>query len=482
MRNLELIVKEFNVKNECLLQLAKKLIAIGTSKATVSAMRICCKLNMYIPAKFNTDVAKLISDSATHKTILVRSETAIALRELLVEGGLYEFTAINALKKLLKDPQSSVQVFAFESLCWRIHSKQYFQTSILGLVISCLEIKNWRIRFIFVRQLIAILTSIEAKNRKPIVAFFAKCLNDTEQDVSMLAMQNLKGVTGLIDIEDLVDKIMPELTKTMNNDNLEVKLAMCESLCHLSPYLVKNNEAMSQLKGMVMGLAKDTNSEIRVRLLLNVEPYLKSVMSQSTNVTILGIITDLLADKNWKIRINGIKSLELLVIKFPDDFASDEKILKIFHEKLTDRISNIRKGAILSLRNIAQAQGGSWCEKYCVPILHAFGEHPNYLYRINFLFGIAEVFQLISASVLLKEVELVFKLGRDPVPNIRFQALLVLLRIAQIGEDKLVEDKVRKSADGLTNDPDGEVRRLAKSIGGTKELKAISEKGFELVI
>ena len=111
-----------------------------------------------------------------------------------------------------------------------------------------------------------------------------------------------------------------------------------------------------------------------------------------------------------------------------------------------------------------------------MPIIHSYTDHQNYLYRFNYLFGISEVFKSLPAAIQTKEVELVVKMTKDGVPNIRFQALLVLLQFAQLLEDKTVEERARKVADGLLGDSDGEVRRLAKAIAATKELKSIVEK------
>lgn len=56
MRNLELIVREFNIKHECLIALAKKLQNSGCTKAHISASRICCKLHGFVPQKYGSEL------------------------------------------------------------------------------------------------------------------------------------------------------------------------------------------------------------------------------------------------------------------------------------------------------------------------------------------------------------------------------------------------------------------------------------------
>lgn len=454
----------------------KKLVSLNTAKSCISASRFCCRLASYIPSKFNNDVVKILTDNASHKMVQVRVETAIALRELLVEGGFYEFAALNALKKLIKDPQSSVQIFAFETLCWRAHSKQYYQTAIFGLVMSCLEVKNWRIRYVLVRQLACVLGSLEAKNRKPIVAYYAKYLADPEVEVSILAIKTLKNVLNLIDLEDLIEKILPEITKLISNENADIKLALCLSVPSIASVVVKVPEALNQIKNAIGLLAKDPNPDVKARLLLNIEPYLKTLASSSINNQFAGIIYELLADKNWKIRVQGIKALEQFVIKFPEDFAQDDRVMKVFNDKLTDRIANVRKSALKSLKTIAQSQGAAWTEKNLLPIIHAYVDHPNYLYRYNFLYEIGEVVLVLAQPTQLRETEIILKLTKDAVANIRFKALLTLLKIAQRSDDKGNEERLRRAADALIADPDNEVKRFAKNIVATKDTKQIVEK------
>lgn len=473
---MEAIVREFNVKHDCLILLAKKLVAAGSSKAAIAASKLVCRLSGYIPTKHNNEVVKILTDNASHKLINVRLETAVALREVLSEGGFYEFAALTALKKLVKDPQSSVQVFAFETLCWKAHSKAYFQNSLFPLVAGCLEVKNWRIRFVLVRQLQHVLGSLDPKMRKQIVAMFAKCLSDAEMEVSVLAIQTLRTALPLFDTDDVVEKVMPELTKLASSDNPEVKMALAATIPALAPVLAKLPEAFGQVKTIVTALSKDANPDIKAKLVLNIEPYLRTLNAQTTNLAFLTLVFELCADKNWKVRVQGLKALEQLAIKFPDDFAQDDKVLKAFNDKLTDRISSVRRNAIGCLRGIGLIQGSAWIEKNYLPLIHAYVDHPTYLYRFNFLFGIAEVFKTLPASSQAKEAELVLRLTKDTVPNVRFQALLVLLQFAQLLEDKTNEERVRKAADALLSDADSEVRRLAKTIASTKELKSIAEK------
>ena len=56
-------------------------------------------------------------------------------------------------------------------------------------------------------------------------------------------------------------------------------------------------------------------------------------------------------------------------------------------------------------------------------------ENQNYLYRMNYLFGIGEIYKYISVSALEKEIVNICKLVKDPVPNVKVVVIKTLLRI-----------------------------------------------------
>ena len=477
-----MIVRENNLKHDCLFQLSKRLFTTGNTKAMISAARISCRFANWIPPKNMNDIAKMLAECTAHKSVVVRAETATALREVLVEGSVLESTALAGLKRLVKDPQSTVQVNAFQSLCSGIHSKVYFSSVVLPLIVSCLETRNWRLRYVFVKHSQSIMALLDSKQRKPVVAMLSKCLSDSESEVAVLALQSLKNLTSVLEPEEFIEKLLPELSKALSSESLEMKRALAATVGHLSPLLIKHAESFSQLRTIIASLSKDSVPETRVSLLQNIEPYLKASVSPSTSQAFMMQLTEFLNDKNWKHRAAALRILESLMLSFPDDFPADEKTARMFQEKLTDRIANVRRTAVIVLRNLSIAQGTVWTEKYSLPLIVGFSENNNYLYRMNFPLGIAVMFQLLSPAVLTKQIELLSAMVRDGVPNIRYQSLLSLLQVTQGSDDKSIEERLRRIAEAVQGDSDPEVRRLAKSITGNKDVRGVVEKNEVLNI
>ena len=482
MSNLEKIITENNVKHECIIALAKKCQASNSSKGLVSASRLCCRFAAYIPSKFSPDIAKILNDNSAHKSTLVRKDTAIALREILIESGPYEFVAINNLKKMIKDPQDTVKVMAIESLCSRQHSRNYFMSSIFNMLLSCIDQKSWRTRFVIVKQMPDILGSVDPKSRRQISGFFFKAINDPELEVAIKALEVSRYLPNLIDADEINEKLLPEFQKAASNENYEIKKALAGSLPYFASHFSKYNEHNATVKNMITALFKDESAEVRVTLFSNFEPYLKVQSVQGTLSGFMATLQELLSDKQWKVRLDAVKVLEMLITKFPEEVANDDKIIKSLNEKLSDKVSVVRKATIITIKSICGTLGASWSERHGVSLFHGFFNSLNYLYRLNFLYGIAEICKSISLQSLVKEIEFVTKLGKDPVPNVRIQALITMLRIAQRVEDKTVQEKVKRMAEELSNDSDTEVQKMASKMGSVGAWKALAEQFGALTI
>ena len=483
MSSLEQIARECDLRNDSLINLVRKLVALNTTKSLISAFRICCRLAPHINAKYHPEIGKIINDASAHKSPVVRRELAQSLRDILVESGPQEAIAAAALKKLAKDSFDSVRVVAVESLCARAYSKSYFMSSAFGVVVASLDQKSWRMRYVLAKQMPLILTSTDPKSRRQVTAQYYRFMTDAETEVVIKAAEVLRHLPGLIDNDEIVEKLFPEIEKKLlTHENVDVRVAVAGSLPHLAPQLAKAPEHLNQLKALIQQCLKDESADVRIKLFLNIEPFLKALSSPTAVANFGALIFELLNDKNWKIRLDGLKTIEALVTKFSDEFANDEKVIKAIGDKLADRVAGVRKAAVVTARNLCRALGQAWADRHGAPLFSGFAANPNYLYRANFPTGLQEISRLISPTLLSKQVDLLLKLAKDAVPNVRFQTLSALARLAQVHEDKSIEDRVRKVAEELSHDSDAEVQKLAGKIVASKDLKGVIEKFQELCV
>lgn len=103
---------------------------------------------------------------------------------------------------------------------------------------------------------------------------------------------------------------------------------------------------------------------------------------------IFPVYLDLSKDKNWRNRVVCLEILRMLEKELGVDFVNDRQILKLLMDRLSDKVYSVRMAAIKTLKNLSKKLGSSWADKKALPILKSFMQNPNFLFRINYHFGV----------------------------------------------------------------------------------------------
>ncbi len=143
----------------------------------------------------------------------------------------------------------------------------------------------------------------------------------------------------------------------------------------------------------------------------------------------LPILKLLLSDEDWKIRENTVYCLPLIFFKIENESTFKKELIQPFRELLVDKIFSVRRAIIIVIKKISKKLGQRWAEKQGLNLFHELLDNQNYLYRMNYLFGIGEIYKYISATSLEKEIGSICKMVKDPVPNIKAIVIKTLLRI-----------------------------------------------------
>lgn len=478
-KSLEGLVKTYNINNEAILLLAKKLQGMNCSKAQVSAVRICCALSSAIPAKFSAEVTRIVTECATHKATLVRKESATSLRYLLDEASPFESLASSTLKKLLKDPQEAVKVAATESIAYKKFPKPYFTATFVPSLMPLFELKSWKTKWVLASTISNSLGSVQATAKRSLIQAFAKLLVDPEIEVSTKAIESFKDLASIIEPEEAAILLSTVKSHT-NNEIPDIRKMIARSISYLAP-LCTQSSSLDLLKDMISIILKDENPEVKSMLMSNSEPLTKCFASPQLSMIFSPHLLEHLNDKNWKIRKDALVCMEVLCSKLGESFASEDKIIKAIKERLSDRVFEVRTSAVTMLKNLATTLGREWMDRVCLPIFYSFISNANYLYRLSYIFGVRELQPILSPPHITKETETLFKMAKDPVANVRMQALVVLIRLARQLEDKNIDDRLLMTMKDLESDTDSDVQRItAKGVG--TNIKQIAVRLSEMKI
>lgn len=472
MASLKRLVLRYNLKHEALAVLTKELIANGTPKAVVSAVRVFSELHEYILPKHNETLRKLIEDNIANNYCVVRKETAVALRYLLASDNERVHLAATGLRALFGDVQDTVKIHALESLCNQRLNAQ-MASFVTPLVLDSSVRRSWRLRYVVASHILRLLEF--SISRSQLVDLYVALLLDTEIEVATKAIESLKTSFRSLTSEDILEKVMPAFKAIATSDNGDIKAAVAGSVLYLAPAIGKS-QSNEHIKEILVGLLKDESSEIRVALLNNHEP-LAAVMSLSSLVNILNpVLKELLADKDWKIREQGVRALEKYLIKLGEVYCSSDSVLDDLKANLRDRVYAVRQAALGMLFGLSDKFGQKWTEKYALTVLSSFVKNSNYLMRLNYVFGLRLVSKILNPQTLKDEAETVALLCRDKVANVRYQAILNLMMFYNDTKDPGIEKLLLGIARELETDKDSDVQSLVGPIVTGTDVYSVSKR------
>lgn len=467
MMSLKRLVVRYSLKHEALAALAKDLICMGSPKAMISTIRIFSELNKYISKKHIDTVRKTIEDNINSTSCIVRKETAVALRYLLSADDEYLHIAISGLKALFADTQDTVKVHALESLCKQKFNKHVAQ-AIVPLVLDPLVKKSWRLRYVIASHVLRLLE--HSTLRAQLIDTYVSLLLDNELEVAAKAIASLKKASKNLTSDEILDKIMPAFKIIAASNNVDLKGAVAGSVLYLAPAIGKT-QSNEHIKEVLVSLLKDESSHIRVELLKNHEP-LASVMSLSSLVNILNpVLKQLLADKDWRIRAQGVMALERYLIKLGEVYCSSDSVLDDLKANLRDRVFAVRQAALNLMYGLSEKFGQKWTEKYALTVITSFAKNANYLMRLNYVLGLRLLFKLMSPQVLKDEAETIARLCSDKVPNVRYQAIMNLLLFYEHTEDSDTERLLIGIAKDLDKDQDSDVKSVIGLLNAAADIK-----------
>lgn len=439
-----------------LFDLAASLLTHHKRMSTISAIRIFCRLIGNIPERHYESVLVHLKDAVRSPDVVVRRELAKEIRALIVEGSQNEPEAIAILQQLTADPQDSVVFNAAQSWCSLTVSKHCFTSTVLPVLETLVDSPSWRVRYVIACGFPNIISKIfPGEYSDKMMSLVARYLSDPEIEVSIKTVEILRDLTQFIDQKE-VDQLIPGLEALTADATPDTRLAIAKSLPSLA-YVGLGRQTKAYMQ-MIGRLLQDSPPDIPMVLLCNFEPIWNNFDKTELIKMINPILIRLLNDGSWTIRYEAILSVEKISQKFGERFAADPEVISTFKEKLSDRVFQIRDNTVTLLGSLARFFGPDYAERQIFPIFLDFQTHRNYLYRLNYLKGMAVLAKLISLKAIHKEVPVIQRLCYDRVPNVRQQAVATLNELYQSRADPVVERAISSVAKDLAADSDNEVR------------------------
>lgn len=136
-------------------------------------------------------------------------------------------------------------------------------------------------------------------------------------------------------------------------------------------------------------------------------------------------------------------------------------LLVEYHHHL--QVFSIREAATLNLMKLAKEFGPDWAKDHLVPRILGMATNPHYLYRMTVLSAINQLAPCVPQDTLCSDLlPLVVKFAKDPVPNVRFKAAIVLGNFREWVQPFMLDSTIRPTLGELMDDQDMDVQFFAR--------------------
>lgn len=198
----------------------------------------------------------------------------------------------------------------------------------------------------------------------------------------------MKDLAPIISPEEISGKLIPVLKEFVGDSNAYVRTSLAEAILSVCT-LIGKKPTEEQVIPLFLSLLKDDAPEVRLGLFKNLGSLNSVVPLEGMHAHILPVFQELASDKNWRLRLQAMDIFYLLATHMADTFLKQPQSIKYLSDWLGDKYFSVREGAVDLLYRLCKALGTGFLEKNALPLLLAFQNNHNYLYRLTLLFGVS---------------------------------------------------------------------------------------------
>lgn len=459
---IEKLVNENGIKDDELYSMAKRLSNSDNHAARNSATMLYCKQSNNFSSSKYKEMLSHLNNSVSSDIPIVRKTTAIYLKFLLKQVTKLESETISLQKAQIKDDLDTVKIFAIESLMAKSYENKTFMNVIWPIIKPCFEENSWRVKYTLVANIGDIVASTGKENtKKMILPYYAKFLVDNEYELKNIAAKNIRIIVKYLESDDIINKIVPIIKSIVSDEHAYVRASLASSQLSLAPVLGKK-ATNEHILGFFLTLQRDDSPDVRINIFKTFHELTQVLPATTLIQSVLPVFQDLGNDKNWHVRAQTVETLQQFEKELGEDFINDKAILKLLVDRLQDKVFGVREATINTIKKMCQKSGSSWCEKQAQPLIMNFQTNPNYLYRLNYCFGLSALAGFLNASALAKVQSAILSMaGDDKVPNVRYNAIKTIRELQKNVKDRNFDEKAKKVYKDLSSDKDRDVSQIA---------------------
>lgn len=366
------------------------------------------------------------------ETPMVRRAAVAQMRNFakVLEKSYLVSDFIHDLKNLSQDEQEQVRVLCIDSLIdvAKLLTKEENKLHTLPLILFIGEDKSWKVRYHFGQKFPEIAESLGREiTESSLIQTLVQLLQDPESDVKSISLTSLQSTFRFISRDRVQALVFPAIESIISDNSLPPKVRKNCALVlpDLSSTLGKEFTNLKILP-IVHQLLADEHIEVKLSMIQGLGHMVSIAGGEMVSSELVGLLNNIGKDSTqWRLREAVIKAC-VEICKVLGDEIFVRSLQDIYFGFLNDPVSEVRLSGVETLVELVKVLGDEWVSAELLPKLQDVYHRENFVVRINVLRALGKV------KLSVDQLSTIFYFAaKDSVPNVRLVLCKVMKDIAE---------------------------------------------------
>ena len=366
--------------------------------------------------------------------------------------------------KLIQEESDSIRINLIDSLLSLKTIKNIIEYDffIQDSIEKLSDDESWRTRLTVAKNFSSLLGFIPLLKNEDFKIFLIDTLynliSDDESEVKSSICYSLESCCKILSNDNYFNKIFEKLKDLCNDNIVFVRESLANNLL-LICNLIDKNKFQKYIIPIFTLLIKDNELTVRMIIMNNLDKFNKNFQNDFQFFqTIIPYIKDVAKSEKWRLRVEILETISIFS-KVINKTIFLDNLSDLIFDLLKDPVYEVRKKMSENLKSIFENINDKNFNNKLIEKFNEMSLSENYLIRNTINFSILELLNDKKHLDFIENnlIDLIIKLSKDNVPNIRYNSVIILKKIMKISSQKKISDIIRNRFRELKNETDIEV-------------------------
>lgn len=412
--------------------------------------------------KNKTDILEILDNFIESDVTMIKVKFSQILKNIikyLEKEDIEDF-----FNKLIQEESDSIRINLIDSLLSLKTIKNIIEYDffIQDSIEKLSDDESWRTRLTVAKNFSSLLGFIPLLKNEDFKIFLIDTLynliSDDESEVKSSICYSLESCCKILSNDNYFNKIFEKLKDLCNDNIVFVRESLANNLL-LICNLIDKNKFQKYIIPIFTLLIKDNELTVRMIIMNNLDKFNKNFQNDFQFFqTIIPYIKDVAKSEKWRLRVEILETISIFS-KVINKTIFLDNLSDLIFDLLKDPVYEVRKKMSENLKSIFENINDKNFNNKLIEKFNEMSLSENYLIRNTINFSILELLNDKKHLDFIENnlIDLIIKLSKDNVPNIRYNSVIILKKIMKISSQKKISDIIRNRFRELKNETDIEV-------------------------